>query len=168
MSFVLFFRKAEFFQEDKKQKLMETLRNLIQTLSLDHSLFYHLALAFILYFISKKWLFQPYISAMDRRKELTKGRLEKSGDRDRDIQQSRKLYEEKAQKIHKEFQELFSGIRDKALEHFSKESFKLEKDQKLWLEQEKKKLEVQAQKQNKILEKEIPLLKTSLLNKIKS
>ena len=147
---------------------METLRNLIQTLSLDQSLFYHLALAFILYFISKKWLFQPYISAMDRRKEQTKGRLEKTSDRDRGIQQSKKLYEEKAQKIHKEFQELFSGIRDKALKHFSEESLKMEKEQKLWLEREKTKLKSQSEEQNKILEKEIPMLKTALLNKIKS
>ena len=147
---------------------MEVLKDLVQTLELDSSFFYHLVLAFILYFISKKGLFQPYISTMNRRRELTKGRMEKSEERELKIQKYQTLYGEKAKKIHKEFQELFSGIRDKAVENFSEESVKLEKDQQNWLEQEKRKLKEQAQEQNKILEKEIPPLKTALLSKIKS
>ena len=147
---------------------METLKNLIQTLSLDHSFFYHLILATVLYFVSKKWLFQPYISAMDKRVSLTKGRLEQSQDLDAQIQESQELYEKKAQKIHKEFQKHFNGIKDKALAEFSKESLKLEKDQKLYLDEERKKMQEQRLKQNKILEKEIPQLKTALLDKIKS
>ena len=147
---------------------METLRNLIQTLSLDHSFFYHLFLAFVLYFISKKWLFQPYISAMDKRRSLTKGRLEQNQGLDAQIQESQELYDKKAKKIHKEFQEHFGKIREKALENFSKESLKLEKDQKLCLEGERKRLQEQAQAQNKILEKEISSLKTALLDKIKT
>ena len=147
---------------------MEILKDLIQTLELDSSFFYHLVLAFILYLFSKKWLFQPYISAMNQRRKRTKGRLEKSGDLELQIQKDQELYEKTAKKIHKEFQKLFSGIRDRALENFSKESLKLEEEQKIWLQREKKSLKKNAQEQNKILEKEIPQLKTALLNKIKS
>ena len=147
---------------------METLKTLIQTLSLDQSFFYHLVLSFILYFISRKWLFQPYILAMDQRRSLTKGRLEKNEKRELAIQNSQQLYEKKAKKLNKEFQGIFSEIREKALESFSKESLKLEADQKLWLEREKRKLTEQAKEQNKILEREIPQLKANLLNKIKS
>lgn len=147
---------------------METLRNLIQTLSLDHSFFYHLILAFILYFISKKYLFQPYIAAMDKRRKLTKGRIKQSQSLDSQIQESQRLYEEKAKKIHKEFQNHFGKIKQKALDRFSKKSLELEKDQKLYLDRERKKLKEHALAQNKILEKEIPLLKTALLDKIKS
>ena len=147
---------------------MEVLSNLAQTLELNHSFFYHLLLAFILFLLSKKWLFQPYISAMNQRRKFTKGRLEKSESLDQEIQKNKELYEQKAKKIHKEFQKLFSGIRDKALENFSKESLKLEKDQKLWLEREQNKSRESAQAQNKILENEIPQLKSALLGKLRS
>ncbi|MCZ0932918.1 MAG: hypothetical protein OXJ52_07190 [Oligoflexia bacterium] len=147
---------------------MEVLSNLAQTLELDHSFFYHLLLAFVLFLVSKNWLFQPYISTMNQRRQFTKGRLEKSGDLEQKIQKSQALYEQKAKKIHKEFQQLFNKMRDRALEQFSEESLKLEKDQKLWLEREKEKLKESAQEQNKILESEIPQLKSALLSKIKS
>lgn len=147
---------------------MEILKDLIQTLALDQSFFYHLLLATIAFFISKNWLFRPYISAMDQRKKFTKGRLEESGELDIKIQESQKLYEEKAKKIHKEFQELFGGIKEKALSAFSLDSLKLEEEQKLWLKQERAKLKENSQEQNKILEKEIPQLKSALFDKIKS
>ena len=147
---------------------MEILKGLIQTLALDQSFFYHLILGIILFFISKNWLFRPYIFAMDQRRKFTKGRLEESGELDIKIQESQKLYDEKAKKIHKDFQELFGKIKEKALESFSKDSLKLEEDQKLWLLQERIKLKENAQAQNKILEKEIPHLKSELLGKIKS
>ena len=147
---------------------MEILNSLVQTLKLDQSFFYHLILAVFLYFISKKWLFRPYIFAMNQRRKLTKGRLEKSEDEELEIQKKKDLYDKKAQKIHKDFQELFSKMKNKAGEDFSKDSLKLEKEQKAWLKREKKNLEENAQKQNEILEKQIPQLKTALLSKIKS
>ena len=147
---------------------MEILKDLIQTLALDQSFFYHLVLATVAFFISKNWLFHSYISAMDQRRDFTKGRLEKSGELDIKIQESKKQYDEKAKKIHKEFQELFGQMREKALVAFSEDSLKLQEDQKLWLKQERIKLQENAQEQNKILEKEIPHLKTELLSKIKS
>lgn len=145
---------------------METLKNLAQTLSLDYSFFFHLLLACVLYFVSKKYLFQPYISALDKKASLTKGRLKQSQSLDTQIQESEELYEKKAKKIHKEFQGSFNEIRDKVLDSFSKASLKLEKEQKLHLDQERKKLHSQAREQNKVLEKEIPQLKMTLLNKI--
>ena len=147
---------------------MEILKNLIQTLALDQSFFYHLVLAIIAFFISKNGLFRPYISAMDQRRKFTKGRLEESEELDIKIQESQKLYDEKAKKIHKEFQEIFGEIKDKALSAFSLDSLKLEEDQKRWLQQERIKLREKAQAQNKILEKEIPYLSSELLGKIKS
>ena len=147
---------------------METLKTLIQTLSLDHSFFYHLVLALILYFISKKWLFQPYIAKMDERSKLTKGRLETNEQKELEIQKKRDLYDEKAKDIHKEFQKLFSVIKNESLETFSKESLKLEQDQKTYLEGQKKDLVDNAKRQNDILEKDIPQLKEVLLRKIKS
>ena len=147
---------------------METLNSLIQTLSLDYSFFYHFILALILYFISKSLLFQPYISTMDQRRNFTKGRLAKSEDLDLQIQKNQELYEIKAKKIHAEFQKFFTEIKVKAMESFSKDSLNLEKEQKLWLEKESARLKDSAQKQNQVLEKEIPQLKSALLNKIKS
>ncbi|MCY4321706.1 MAG: hypothetical protein OXC37_04825 [Bdellovibrionaceae bacterium] len=147
---------------------METLKTLIQTLSLDHSFFYHLILALILYFISKKWLFQPYIAKMDERSRLTKGRMDTNEEKKLEIEKKKELYEEKAKNIHKEFQKLFSVMKNKAMENFSKESLKLEKDQKTFLDEQKKNLVENAKKQNEILEKSLPQLKESLLGKIKS
>ncbi|MDE0092674.1 MAG: hypothetical protein OXN83_05275 [Oligoflexia bacterium] len=147
---------------------MEILTGLIQTLALDYSFFYHLVLAFVLFSISKKWLFQPYISAMNQRRNFTKGRLEKSEDLELKIQKNKGLYDKKAKKIHKEFQKLFNKIRDNTLAQFSKDSLKLETDQKHWFKREKTKLQEAADRQNRILENEIPQLKEVLLNKIKS
>ena len=147
---------------------MEILRDLAQTLALDLSFFYHIVLAFLLFFVSKKWLFQPYIASMNQRRDFTKGRMEKSGDLDLQIQNSRVLYDQKAKKIHKEFQELFNKVREESLTQFSEESLKLEQEQKLWLQRERLKMKESAEEQNKILAKEIPQLKSALLNKVKS
>lgn len=147
---------------------METLNNLIQTLGLNHTFFYHFLVASLLFFISKKWLWLPYIKSMEKRNELTKGRLSNTKDLDLKIQANQELYEKKAKQIHRDFQVIFNKRKEKTLQDFSQKSLEYERDHKESLKKKMTNLKSSVQKQESLMQKEISGLSEILLNKIKS
>lgn len=147
---------------------MELLRNLIQTLSLNHTFFYHFLLSLVLFFLSKKLLFEPYIVAMDQRSALTKGRRAGLKDLDLKIEQKKELYEKKAKETHKKFQSVFNSLKEDVLSDFESKNLKQKEEQKKWLKEQRADLKTWLNKQNDFLEKELSQLSTALLDKIKS
>lgn len=147
---------------------METLNNLIQTVGLNHSFFYQLLIAILLFFISRKWLWNPYIASMDERDRLTKGRLSNTKELDLKIQANQELYEKKAKQLHKDFQAVFNDRKELALQDFLKKSLQLEKEYKESLKKKRRDLKAAVKTQESLLKKELPDLSALLLNKIKS
>lgn len=146
---------------------METLNNLIQTVGLNHSFFYHILIGLIVYPISKKGLWIPYIESLDEKNKLTKGRLSNTKELDLQIQDCRELYEKKAKKIHKDFQAVFNEIKELALREFSKKSLELEKESKKRLSKKISDLKAMVKNQEEPLKKELPSLSMLLVSKIK-
>ena len=147
---------------------METLNNLMQTVGLNSSFFYQLFIAVMLFFVSKKWLWAPYIEKMDERDRLTKGRFSNTKNLDLKIQANQELYEKKAKKIHKDFQDVFNKIKETALQDFSKKSLELEKGHKESLKKRMNDLKSAVKDQEKALKEDLPNLSSLLLNKIKN
>ena len=140
----------------------------MQTVGLNHSFFYHLLFSALLFFISKKWLWKPYIQEMDRRTQLTKGRMNSTKDLDLKIQANKELYEKKAKHLHREFQTVFNQIKEDSLNRFSEQSLKIEKEHKESLKQKRQALQQKAKEQEELLQKELPALSELLLSKIKN
>ena len=147
---------------------METLNTLIQTVGLNYSFFYQLLIGVALFFISRNWLWRPYIESMDEREKLTKGLLSGAKELEIKIQAQQELYEKKAKQIHKDFQVVFNGIKESALQDFSEKSLTLEQEHKESLNKKRIDLKSAVKDQEKLLKKELPVLSKLLLNKIRS
>ena len=147
---------------------MSLLRDLINTVGLDSSFFYLFLLTAGLYFISKNLFFQPYLEKLAERQKRTKGRLKSSKELESQIEEKKIIYQQKAQKIHKEFQETFNQIKHKTQENYLSENLKLKKEQKKELEKERQNLNQALKEQEAALEKDFPLLLKLLVDKIKS
>ena len=147
---------------------MSLLSDLISTVGLDSSFFYQFLLTAGIYFISKNLFFQPYLEKFKERQERTKGRLKSSKVLELQIEEKKMIYKQKAQKIHKEFQEIFNQIKQKAQESYLSENLKLKKEQKKELEKKRRILSQALKEQEMALEKDLPLLVELLVGKIKS
>ena len=147
---------------------MSLLNNLIQTVGLDSSFFFQLALAVALYFVLKKLLFQPYIESFERRQELTKGRMKSSKELEDKIEENKRLYEKKAKLIHEQFQEVFNEIKQETQERCQNEILQLKQEQKEFIGKEKEKLSRALKEETIRLEKELPALTNLLIEKIKA
>ena len=147
---------------------MAVLTDLINTVGLDQSFFYQLALAVLLYFLSKKLFLQPYLESFDKRKELTKGRMKSSKELEEKIEKAKSHYEQKAREVHKKFQELFNRIKQEAQKDFLEERVKAQEEQKRDFKKEKQNLNQALREQNLVLQKEIPFLVAQLVEKMKS
>ena len=147
---------------------MDLLKSLIDTVGLDQSFFYQLALATVLYFISKELFLQPYIRNSNKRQELTKGRMKSNKDLEGKIEEKKTLYEQKAKELHKKFQEIFNIIKQKAQEDCLTETLKIQTDQKQWIEKERQSLRQALKIEEIALGKDLPLLVDLLVEKIKS
>lgn len=145
---------------------MNLLNELINTVGLDKSFFYQLCLAVALYFLLKKLLFQPYLEKLSQRESLTQGRLKNSEELGLKIEEKKKAYEEKAQKLHIEFQKIFNKSKKQAQDNFLKESLKLKEEQKDWIKKERSNLKLALKEQEQILEKELKELTKLLVKKI--
>lgn len=146
---------------------MDLLNDLINTVGLDRSFFYQLALAVLLYFISKKLFLQPYLENFDKRQKLTKGRMKSSKALEEKIEEKKILYEQKAKEVHKKFQKVFNTIKQQAQESYLTEHLKLQTEQKTLMEKERKNLNQALKEQETALEKDFPLLAELLVKKIK-
>lgn len=146
---------------------MEMLQILIRTVGLNDSFFYQLALAVLLYFISKKLFFEPYLIQLKKREEKTKGRMARHQEIDLRLERKKKEYEKKAQKINREFQEVFSQIHLQAQDDYINENQKIEKEQKLWIQKQRNLIQQALAEQEKSLEKDFPFLTQLLADKIK-
>ncbi|MBC6415042.1 MAG: hypothetical protein GDA46_01430 [Bdellovibrionales bacterium] len=147
---------------------MKMLGSLVETVGLDYSFFYHLIFSVIIFFLSKKWLWQAYIQAMDKRTQLTKGRVNETEALDQKIQINKEIYEKKAKHIHKEFQNIFNDMKEDSLKYFSKESLKIQEEHKKLMKQKRDFLKKKVQEQEDILRKSLVSLSELLLEKIKS
>ena len=146
---------------------MSLLKNLIETLGLNHSFFFHFFLGLLLYLVSKKILFQPYLKELKQKEALSKGRMENIKKINQDLESQKQLYSQKAQQIHKEFKSTFHKIKEKAQAQFLKESQSLKKEQGQWIKQGREALKQSLKEQEQSLENSFPQLTKLLVEKIK-
>ena len=147
---------------------MDMLQNLINTVGLDNSFFYQLFLAVVLYFTSKNLFFQPYLKTLNQRRALTKGRLQHSQELSAQIEKNKKLYEQKAKELNKNFQSVFSKIKNKSQKNHLNETLIIEQKHKDWIKNQRDNLSRVCEEQEKSLEQALPNLVKLLTEKIKS
>lgn len=147
---------------------MDLLGNLISTVGLNSSFFYQLILAVLLYFILKRVFLQPYLESFEKRQKFTKGRLKSSKKLEEQIEENKKLYEQKAKLVHEKFREVFNKIKLKAQEDYQVESLKVYTEQKNFIEKERDKLKRSLKEQEVLMGKELPFLIKLLVEKMKS
>ena len=152
----------------KPDFVMEIFTTFIKTVHLNYSFFYHLIFVTVLYFVSKKTLFEPYIASMNQRDLFTKGRIENRKKLDLELQKNKELYEKKAQKLHKQFQSIFDQSKKKTQEDFLEQSLKIQKKEKDLLKSQRLQLQKKTEQQKELLKQSLPELSEELLNKIKS
>ena len=147
---------------------MEMLNDFIQTVGLDKSFFFQLALAVFLYFISKKLFLEDYLENFKKTESLTKGRMNRTQDLDEKIEKQKNLYEEKAKALHKEFQKIFGEIKKKAQKKHQEKLLNVQKEHKDFLKNQKALLQQSLEEQETQLKKEQAFLAELLVQKIKS
>ena len=146
---------------------MEFIESFIHTLGLDSSFFIQLALAGGLYFLISRMLFKPYLQLVDKRQTLTKGRFDSSRQMEENIEDLKIQYEEKAKKVHKEFQKHFGEIKQKAEQDYKTSLEQLQKEQAQALRLEKERILKEGKDQMEILKVDIPHFVESLTEKLK-
>ena len=147
---------------------MSLLNDLITTVGLDRTFFYQLFLAVILYFVSKKLFFQPYLKNFEKSEESAKGRLAGVRQLEEEIEKQKLLYEEQARRVHQKFQDRFLAIKHEAQKDFEKKSLKIRKEQKEHVKKERQALLRDMEKQSLFMEIAFPSLARLLVEKIKS
>ena len=147
---------------------MNILMDFINTVGLDKSFFVQLFLCVALYFIAKKLFLKAYLDNFERSEKLTKGRISSSKDLEEKIEKQKDLYEQKAKTIHVEFQKVFDEIRKQAQKKYQKDSFNIQTEQKDLIKNQRATLKKSLEEQELELQKELPLLKDLLVEKIKS
>ena len=145
---------------------MELLQNLIETVGLDRSFFFQLALIPVLYLILKKLLFKPYLDECIKRETLTKGRLEEGQDLTQEIEDKKNLYKEKAKKLDEEFSSLFNKSKEEITLDFAKKLEVLEQEQKKNIKLEREKIKKDQDQLNQALKQELPQMSSLLEKKI--
>ena len=145
---------------------MSVLKDFINTVGLDHTFFYQFVIITILYFTVKHLFLQKYYQDIEKRRESTKGSFSQSKETEEKIEDLKKDYSQKAQEIHKDFQEVFTTIRNSTEESFKKGRDALQNEQRKDLEDQRKQLLKNQTQEEKKLEKELPDLVQSLVNKI--
>ena len=146
---------------------MALLRDLINTVGLDISFFYQLFLAIIVYFISKKLFFQPYLENFKKSQKLTKGSLKSSEEIEKSIEEKKVLYEQKAKSVHEKFQETFSKIKNQSQKDYLLKTSKLQEEQRNFLDKERKNLNQSVKTQEDLLKQDVPSFVSLLVEKIK-
>ena len=146
---------------------MDILTNLITTIGLDKSFFYQFAIIAITYFVTKKLFLQPYYNLLQKRQDLTKGKEVGSKKLEQNIEELKETYEQKAAKIHKDFQSVYSEIKKQAERNFGEQKQNITEKQLVQTAQKRNHLVEEQAKQDKELEKDIPNLAQSLVEKIK-
>ena len=146
---------------------MDFIEGFIHTLGLDSSFFIQLLLACGLYFLISRILLNPYLKLMDKRQTLTKGRFDSSRKMEENIENLKTQYEEKAKKVHKEFQKHFGEIKQKAEQDYKANLEQLQQEQAHTLRQEKERVLKEGKSQMDILKSDISHFAESLAEKLK-
>lgn len=150
------------------QKFMDMINDFIRTVGLDKSFFFQLALAVALYFLSKKLFLQDYLENFKKSEQLTKGRMSHSKGLEEQIEKQKALYEEKAKKLHAEFQKTFDEMKKTAQKEYQQASINVHKEQKDLINTQRLSLKQSLTEQDVQLQKELPILSELLVEKLKS
>lgn len=149
------------------QKLMEMINDFINTVGLDKSFFFQLALAVILYFISKELFLKEYLENFKKSEQLTKGRMIQNKDLEDKIEKRKDLYEQTAKRVHTEFQKVFDEMRATTQKKHQKDTLNLQKEQKDLMKKQRTMLKQSLEEQEHQIQKELPFLVNLLVEKMK-
>lgn len=146
---------------------MDFIKGFIETLGLDSSFFIQLVWAVGLYFILAKILLKPYFRLMEKRENLTGGRFKSSRKLEEDIEQLKIQYEEKAKKVHAEFQKDFGEIKKQVEWDHKARLSELQRAWEAHLQQEQKRILKEKKEQTDLLKRETPHFVESLVEKLR-
>lgn len=146
---------------------MELLNNLIHTVGLNESFFYQFLLVVGLYFVTQKLFLQAYHDNVQKRSELTQGKLTSNQEIENKIKTLQEEYEQKARGLNKKFQHIFHQIKEDAEQKTKEKKKQIEDTYQKNLKLAENQLKKQEQAQSEEIQKEIPSLVEALTEKMR-
>ena len=87
---------------------------LLQSLGVNHTVFYQLAIFLVVFFSVREIAFKPYAEAYDKRESSTVGSIDGVGTINKNIEELRHAYETEARELHEQISTIFDMCRGEA------------------------------------------------------
>ena len=146
---------------------MELINTLVQTVGLDESFFYQFVFVGVLYFVTKKLFLNAYYKNVEKRRDLTQGRLISNKDLEDKIKNLQQEYEQQARKLNTKFQNVFNQIKEEQEEIMKQKKKDFQKAYETTLAERQESLLKEKQEQEKQIKEELPELIQALAGKVK-
>ena len=116
---------------------MDFLRDFISVLNLDNTFFVQFAVVVVFYFITTRLFLNSYLSRQEQRQALTKGRMVRAEELEKETETLKEQYGKKTREVHRKFQEGFQKIKQSVLDEHAKQIEVIERESGEQLEKER-------------------------------
>ena len=116
---------------------MDFLKDFISVLNLDNTFFVQFAVVVVFYFITTRLFLNSYLSRQEQRQALTKGRMVRAEELEKETETLKEQYGKKTREVHRKFQEGFQKIKQSVLDEHAKQIEVIERESGEQLEKER-------------------------------
>lgn len=145
---------------------MDFLKDFVGVLNLDSTFFVQFAVVVVFYFVTTRLFINSYLSRQEQRQSLTKGRMVRSEELEKEKAVLKEQYAQKAREVHQKFQEIFQQIRQTALEEHRNQVEALEREEGEQLKKDRETLIRRRKAAEEEFQKDRPLFVKSLVEKL--
>ena len=135
-------------------------------LGIDSTLFIQIALFLIVYLILYFLVFKPLFELYKHRDALVLGNQEDKEQKLTEIKKLKDEYESKLRKVHAQIQDIFTKVKSEAVKECDDKLLEVRKQAKDTITETRKQRQLEKQKAEENLEKDIPQLASMAINKI--
>lgn len=146
---------------------MDLFKDLITAFGIDKSFFYQLAIVVGTYFLSKHLFLKAYCDLLEKRRKQTQGKMADSLELEKQTKELQITYEKEAYQLNQDFQSVFAKIKQAAEATFVEQKNKLQQQRDNKILEQRENLFKAQQTQAKELNKDLPSLAQSLVDKLK-
>ena len=145
---------------------MDFLKDFVSVLNLDNTFFVQFAVVVVFYFVTTRLFINSYLNRQEQRQSLTKGRMARSEELEREIKELKEQYAKKTREVHQKFQEVFQQIRQSVLEEYKNQLESVEKEEREQLKKERETLVQRRKAAEEEFQKDRPLFVKALVEKL--